>query len=324
MPDLDLHAATAWSESVARTADVTIQTFADRKDARARGAAAQVVGGQLAELWPWICRQQAQGAGVFVTVNRTPAGQRRVADVLAVRALFVDIDGRTEQPAWHLPPSCVVSSGRGLHGYWSLDPWEAPDAAAFRSAQHRLARHYGSDPSVCDLPRVMRLPGTLHQKGDPRQVSILDCTGAAYCAGDVLAGIADLPPPQRQPVAQLAVIGGRIDIRTVDVVQVAQAAGLRPRRLPSADGPDPAWAIDCPWRAEHTDGRQGETATVVWQRGVYPPAFRCLHAHCSDRRLAQFLARLGATVVAPHAQITQTRSAELALHRAATRLEGLR
>jgi hypothetical protein len=38
----------------------------------------------------------------------------------------------------------------------------------FKTAQKRLAAYYGTDPKVCDLPRVMRLAGTLHLKDPAR------------------------------------------------------------------------------------------------------------------------------------------------------------
>ena len=37
----------------------------------------------------------------------------------------------------------------------------------FKERQVLLAEMFDGDPKVCDLPRVMRLPGFLHQKGEP-------------------------------------------------------------------------------------------------------------------------------------------------------------
>jgi hypothetical protein len=64
-----------------------------------------------------------------------------------------------------LPPSIVVESSPGKrHFYWRIDncPLEA-----FAGAQKALAAALGTDPAVCDLPRVMRLPGFWHRKGKP-------------------------------------------------------------------------------------------------------------------------------------------------------------
>jgi RepB DNA-primase from phage plasmid len=44
--------------------------------------------------------------------------------------------------------------------------WLVKDAPLdqFKETQTRLAKLVGGDPNVCDLSRVMRLPGFLHQK----------------------------------------------------------------------------------------------------------------------------------------------------------------
>ena len=44
--------------------------------------------------------------------------------------------------------------------------------------QKVLAEHYGTDPSVHDLPRVMRLPGFYHRKAEPVQVKLLETNDA--------------------------------------------------------------------------------------------------------------------------------------------------
>ena len=318
----DLTAAREWAALIAGDGGLTVQTFADR---RPSALAPQIRGGSIDALWPWIRDQSEQGAGVFATVNATPPGQRTAAAVTAVRALFVDVDRPDDaRPDWHLLPTLTVASGRGLHAYWSLDPFAPPDPVQFRGAQRRLAAYYGSDPSVCDLPRVMRLPGTLHQKADPRPVTILTATAAVYSAPEVLAG---LPPVREAPAAParpLLVQGGEIDPASVDVVALCRAAGLSPRRLAGGASADPVWAIDCPWRSQHTGGEQGATSTVIWERGARPPAFRCLHAHCDSRRLRDLLVVLGGARVRQHAAIRPTSGALRALERAEARLRGIR
>jgi len=39
--------------------------------------------------------------------------------------------------------------------------------------QKAIARKFNSDPKVCDLPRVMRLPGFYHCKGNPYLTTIM-------------------------------------------------------------------------------------------------------------------------------------------------------
>jgi hypothetical protein len=48
------------------------------------------------------------------------------------------------------------------------------ELADFSTLQKALAEHYGTDSSVHDLPRVMRLPGFYHCKADLMMVQLLE------------------------------------------------------------------------------------------------------------------------------------------------------
>ncbi|MBK7742771.1 MAG: hypothetical protein IPI40_03355 [Betaproteobacteria bacterium] len=92
---------------------------------------------------------------------------RTAANVVQVRALFVDLDGPPITPVLtsSLPPDWVVqSSPDRWHAYWKVQ-----DCAlgAFTAAQSALAIKFGGDPAVKDLPRVMRVPGFVHRKVTP-------------------------------------------------------------------------------------------------------------------------------------------------------------
>ncbi|WP_163371942.1 DNA-primase RepB domain-containing protein [Endozoicomonas acroporae] len=58
----------------------------------------------------------------------------------------------------------IESSPGNGHAYWLI---EHCPLDGFKDAQKMLATALGGDPAVCDLPRVMRLPGLLHTKGSP-------------------------------------------------------------------------------------------------------------------------------------------------------------
>jgi len=310
---LHLDQALAWAWAIAGTDQLTIQTFDDRK----AGGLPEVRGGSLPELWPWIERQQADGQGIFATVNETRLGHRRAGDVVRVRALFADFDGVASPTVWHLEPTLIVQSRRGVHAYWAIDGGAEPIARLFRDAQHRIAQHYGSDRAVCDLPRVMRLPGTSQQKVDPPYlVHILHDSGAVYSVPEILQSLPQLPLAER-PRVQTAVIGGEVDLATLDVAALARAAGLDPQQHGSTAGGDARWAIQCPWRAEHTGGQQGSTSTVLIAGGAGRlPGFRCFHAHCAGRGLSDVLALLGVQTVASCAQVRPSRRAMIATARA--------
>lgn len=106
------------------------------------------------------------GHGIFVMVNQGDFKGRKASNVVRVRALFVDLDGAPVGPllATEAPPHILVeSSPKKWHGYWRVD--DCP-LDKFKERQHALADRFDGDRAVCDLPRVMRLPGFWHRKTD--------------------------------------------------------------------------------------------------------------------------------------------------------------
>lgn len=163
VPPCDMPPAEAFIEALtghALTA-ATFQTFDDRGKDK---SLAHIFHGPLKTFAASLEKLNAQGAGIFLTINETDLQGRKKANVLSLRALFIDLD-RPELPSFPFSPSIVVRSGRGWHVYWLLRAGEP--LAAFEPAQKHLIRFYDSDPKVHDLPRVMRLPGFLWHKEEP-------------------------------------------------------------------------------------------------------------------------------------------------------------
>lgn len=150
----------------------TFQTFDDdaaRKDPRLN----RVLHGTLAQHADELIKLNARGAGVFAMVNRgdgvvhpNERTCRAKASVVAVRALFADLDGAPLEPVLAaMQPDIVVESSPGRwHCYWLTEDCPLDD---FKRRQKQIAAKFGSDPAVNDLPRVMRLPGFLHLKKEP-------------------------------------------------------------------------------------------------------------------------------------------------------------
>jgi hypothetical protein len=123
--------------------------------------------GSLDRLADILRDRQQRGAGVFVTINRCKGGKRRAEHVDLVRANFADLDGAPLDPAMacNLEPHIVVESSPGkFHSYWLVENFPLEQ---FGPVQKAIAARFGGDKSVHDLPRVMRLPGFWHQKGEP-------------------------------------------------------------------------------------------------------------------------------------------------------------
>ncbi len=157
----------------------TFQTFGDKKDPGSMSnSLARVMHGTLAEHAAELVRLNQAGAGVFVMINEGDGMVREgfktcrtKANVISIRAVFADLDGAPLGPVLEsLPPTMVIeTSPEKYHVYWrALDmPIEV-----FTPLQEAIAAKFGSDSSVKDLPRVLRIPGFWHQKKAPFLVHI--------------------------------------------------------------------------------------------------------------------------------------------------------
>lgn len=145
---------------------VTFQCFHDQK---ASDKPAFILHGSIDEHFDRLQRANQDGYGVFVCVNRTDGRGRKKENITALRALFVDSDNGPLPSEMALQPNIIVESKGGEHAYWFLIDGEPLDK--FTEAQTALAKALGTDGSVKDLPRVMRLPGFFHNKSDPYMVT---------------------------------------------------------------------------------------------------------------------------------------------------------
>lgn len=131
----------------------------------------------------------------------TPDKRTKASDVACVRVLYADLDfksvsgGELRLAAMAIidelseilgtPAISIVDSGGGLHPRWKLaKPIEPGDASGVLSrwqatVQRVAAEHGAKADSVFDLPRVLRLPGTVNGKYDPpRPVSVASAADA--------------------------------------------------------------------------------------------------------------------------------------------------
>ena len=150
-----------------KDAPYTFQTFDDVKG-RQDKTLARIYHGTFNEHKHALAALNAKGAGVYITVNKTDLKGRKEANITAVRALFVDLDGSPLQPIKDLPedlqPHIIIeSSPHKWHAYWLVNNCTLEQ---FKPLQQALAAKFNGDKAVCDLPRVMRLAGFSHNKGE--------------------------------------------------------------------------------------------------------------------------------------------------------------
>jgi predicted P-loop ATPase len=161
---------------------------------------ARVRHGSLGKLWNELVGLNRQRAGIFITVNETDRGGREEKNITRVRALFIDLDGAPLPSTFHAKPHIIVESSPGRwHVYWLVSDCELDK---FEALQERLIDTYGSDKAIHDLPRVLRLPGFLHQKGEPFVTRLVQAHDhAAYTVEQFVAALPeeDKPKPEVKP-----------------------------------------------------------------------------------------------------------------------------
>ena len=116
-----------------------------------------------------LVKANTEGLHVAMTVNSLRGDRRRNEDVTRINAAFIDSDDGNISPSMLLklpvPPHFIVkTSEKKLHAYWLLKHCTVAD---FKTLQKSLAKKFGTDPSVCDPARAMRMPGTYNHKYQP-------------------------------------------------------------------------------------------------------------------------------------------------------------
>ncbi len=151
-------------------------------DDKGRGAG-RTYAGALEAIAVDLQLDNGRGRGVFVVVGE---GGQSDADITRVRAVFADFDGTPMPDQLPIEPHGIVESSPGkYHVYWLVD---GLPLAQFKPVQQRIAAALGSDPAVCNLSRVMRLPGFVHHKGEPFVSRIIhESGGLPYAPERVLA-----------------------------------------------------------------------------------------------------------------------------------------
>ena len=149
------------------------QTFDDKGEDR---TLARVMFGTPHDVLPKLAPLNDRGAGVFFAPNEFAPGvtKRKNENVVGFRLYWLDLDGAPLEPVMdsQTPPLVVVeTSPERYHCYWRVD--QDVDADVWRSVQAGLAARFGGDASMTKPAGVMRLPGFLHQKGDPFEVRVV-------------------------------------------------------------------------------------------------------------------------------------------------------
>lgn len=188
---VDLQAAERYLTTLDEEAEFfTWQTFDDA--AKGRKGLTKILHGTLENLSEKLIDLNDRGAGIYIAVNATDGRGRCAENIKRVRSVFADLDGAPLEGVQQcaLEPQMIIESSPGkFHVYWLVDDLPLDQ---FRPIQQVIAARFESDPSVIDLPRILRVPGFIHKKNDPFQVKILNESSAIPYPADAI--LSEFPP----------------------------------------------------------------------------------------------------------------------------------
>lgn len=176
--------------------------------------------GKLQELLPKLQRANRAGGGAFVVVNE---GGQKDDDITRVRAVFADTDGAPVEPIIDaLTPHIVVeTSPKKYHVYWLVSDFPLDQ---FKPIQLAIATQFGTDESVTNLSRVMRMPGFYHNKSEPFLSSIVGLNSGLprYTLDEVVTGLdLQLTPPDEDQQSSEGYGTGKTDAPPIAEVEKA-------------------------------------------------------------------------------------------------------
>ena len=200
---------------------VTFQTFSDVKP-KGKDPLARVLHGSLDDLAEELERLNQAVAGIFVSVNETDLKGRSKPNIVALRGYHADLDRNKAEgtfdaqaalAAMPLMATMAVGTPGGIHPYL-LATGGMPCTGKERWLEHEaelkaiqiVLKDHGADRAACTVERVLRVPGFMHCKAEPRLVELLTADGPRYTREQVrhafpMVEIVSRPQPAPSPIS---------------------------------------------------------------------------------------------------------------------------
>ena len=149
-----------------------------------------------------VWQAQQDGLGIYVVINRGGDTKASITECIAYFAEFDGIDEASQLQTIAdsgLPEASIINRTQGgsLHFYWLLSEPVA-NKELWQGDMKRLAAHLGSDKSVNDPSRVMRLPGCFYMNGNQEPVGLVETIHIGegrYTRDDIVSAIPADPAP---------------------------------------------------------------------------------------------------------------------------------
>lgn len=230
----------------------------------------------------------AKDGMLWAPVSVASRGARVNGSVKAVHALVLDFDQGTPIELVRPRLDGLAWVGHSSHRHSPHKPKyrvvvqlsQPVDAAEWPEVWKVLHGRLGpeSDIACKNANRIYYLPSCPEESCFDAWTERSD--GAPIDVGPILEQIrapkpvvAHVTTPRERPA-------GKGDYTTLDVVAWAGANGVK---VVSEQGGEGKHFLDCPWKAEHTDGHQGARDTYLLPKPGEHPIFYCAHSHCKGR-----------------------------------------
>jgi len=238
--------------------------------------------GTFTQLHPLLTSYNKQGYGIFCNINALDGHGRELTNISHIRAHVVDLDNPLNSQAnldraantTPVPHFYVQTSPGKYHIYWLVEPYTGNDFYTLH--QRKLRQLYDGDRNVIDATRVLRIPGFLHQKGEPFEVTLEPLAGllgpriAAADLQQALAGVNVIENygGSRSPLGDPTMAAPSLEwlkfaVRMVDPNQLARdewlsfTAAIKQSGWNHADDAT-LFAIWSEWCAQYNDNNPGE------------------------------------------------------------------
>lgn len=249
------------------------KTIEEPKPAEGSARVKQYIG-TLCEHQDALLGDNLNGSGVFFTVNKTDGKGRKEENVVKVRSLFVDLDGSPLEPVLQGPlhPHMVIESSPGrYHAYWLVKDCPLDQ---FKKMQKYLAQRFSGDLVVCDLPRLMRLPGFFHRKKDLFKTRIIEISTANSYTLEAFQAAFEYNPNSKEEVKS-----SETRSEESSTLRKLKEKGFVKRQ----EDEEGRVLIRCPWGSEHTSGGEDAYYFSKASKEYKGEGFKCFHAHCKER-----------------------------------------
>jgi putative DNA primase/helicase len=193
----------------------------------------------------FVDRYDEPGRSVYFCVGTLEPGakDRNKTNVAEIGFLWADVDFKditdtradVERKLANLryPPSYTVFTGHGIHAYWalteSIDPQAPGMTDQIEGDLRQLADVVGGDMQVCEIARLMRMPGSHNSKleGERIPVEVLTSNGKRYDVDDLREWVAETSPVILRKERPAAVTAGAAG--SDPYLAFASEGGFKPR-----------------------------------------------------------------------------------------------